>query len=91
MLRRHGSRIAFCADELYLTAGLPLPDYSYYEDFDQSGQRRRYHRPFADDSASPSSMEDGDEGRSHFSLATGEAAAPPAGAFETAKENSTGR
>ena len=35
MLRRHGSRIAFCADELYLIAGLPLPDYSYYEDFDQ--------------------------------------------------------
>ena len=37
MLRRHGSRIAFCADELYLIAGLPLPDYSYYEDFDQLG------------------------------------------------------
>lgn len=30
-----GSRKFFCADELYLTAGLPLPDESYYEEYAQ--------------------------------------------------------
>lgn len=30
-----GSRKFFCADELYLTAGLPLPDESYYEGYAQ--------------------------------------------------------
>lgn len=76
MLRRHGSRIAFCADELYLIAGLPLPDYSYYEDFDQLGNGVGTTALLRDEFASALSMEDGDEEKSHFSLATGEAAAP---------------
>ncbi len=31
----HGSRIFFCSDELYLKAGLPLPEDGYYEGYPQ--------------------------------------------------------
>ncbi len=31
----HGSRIFFCSDELYLKAGLPLPEDEYYEGYPQ--------------------------------------------------------
>lgn len=34
-VRRYGERIFFCADELYISAGLPLPDADYYEGFAQ--------------------------------------------------------
>ena len=33
--REFGTRIFCCADELYLSAGLPLPGESYYGDYDQ--------------------------------------------------------
>lgn len=56
--------------------GLPLPDYSYYEDFDQLGNGVGTTALLRDEFASALSMEDGDEEKSHFSLATGEAAAP---------------
>ncbi len=32
---KYGSRIVFCADELYLKAELPIPDAEHYEDFAQ--------------------------------------------------------
>lgn len=32
---KYGRRIFFCADELYIRAGLPLPDADYYEGFAQ--------------------------------------------------------
>lgn len=34
-LREHGRRIFFCADEIYIRAGLPLPEADFYEGFDQ--------------------------------------------------------
>ncbi|MBQ8868748.1 MAG: DUF512 domain-containing protein [Oscillospiraceae bacterium] len=34
-LEEFGCRTVYCADEFYLKANLPLPDYSYYEDFPQ--------------------------------------------------------
>ena len=34
-LEKHGTRLAWCGDELYLKAGRPLPDAGYYEDFTQ--------------------------------------------------------
>lgn len=34
-LSAYGSRIFFAADELYLAAGLPIPDAGYYEEFRQ--------------------------------------------------------
>lgn len=33
--KKYGSRLFFCADELYLKAGLPLPDDDYYEEYSQ--------------------------------------------------------
>lgn len=33
--RRFGTRLFYCADELYLTAGLPLPEDDYYEEYSQ--------------------------------------------------------
>ena len=34
-LRQRGSRVFFCADELYIKAGLKLPPHEYYEDYPQ--------------------------------------------------------
>ena len=34
-LQKFGTRLFYCADELYLKAGLPLPGEEYYEDFSQ--------------------------------------------------------
>lgn len=34
-LEKYGTRLAFCADEFYLKAGLPIPDEEYYEDYPQ--------------------------------------------------------
>ena len=34
-LSKHGSRLFFCADEFYLSAGLPIPDEDYYEGYPQ--------------------------------------------------------
>jgi Fe-S oxidoreductase, related to NifB/MoaA family len=31
----HGTRLAFAADELYLKAGVPIPDADFYEEFNQ--------------------------------------------------------
>ena len=33
--RRYGTRLFYCADELYLKAELPLPDDDYYEEYSQ--------------------------------------------------------
>ena len=35
MLKEHGSRMFFAADELYLKAGRPIPDEDYYEGYPQ--------------------------------------------------------
>lgn len=34
-LQKYGTRLFYCADELYLKAGLPLPGEDYYEDYSQ--------------------------------------------------------
>ena len=34
-LQKYGTRLFYCADELYLRAGLPLPGADYYEDYSQ--------------------------------------------------------
>lgn len=34
-LEKYGTRLAFCADEFYLKATLPIPDEEYYEDYPQ--------------------------------------------------------
>ncbi len=34
-MQKHGTRLAWCGDEVYLKAGRPLPQADYYEDFTQ--------------------------------------------------------
>ena len=34
-LQAHGTRLAFCGDELYIKARIPFPDVDYYEEFTQ--------------------------------------------------------
>lgn len=34
-LKEHETRFVWCADEFYLKAGLDVPDYEYYEEFEQ--------------------------------------------------------
>lgn len=33
--RRHGRHFVFCSDEMYVYAQRELPDYEYYDDFEQ--------------------------------------------------------
>ena len=73
-LERHGSRIFFCADELYIKAGLPLPEDDFYEDYPQLengvGMMRLLMTEFAAGLADPP-----ENARLPFSVATGVAAA----------------
>ena len=72
---RFGTRMFFCADELYLTAELPLPEESYYEDYQQLdngvGMLTSTTNEFKD---ALGDVEDGDV--PSFTIATGVAAAP---------------
>ncbi|MCR5826395.1 MAG: DUF512 domain-containing protein [Oscillospiraceae bacterium] len=72
---RFGTRMFFCADELYLKANRPLPDEDYYEDFQQLdngvGMLRNTMNEFLD---GLQDVEDGDA--ESFTIATGVAAAP---------------
>ncbi len=75
-LKKYGTRLFFCADELYLRAGLPLPEEDYYEGYRQLengvGMLRSLERDFLD------ALEDGElpEYPTPFTIATGVAAAP---------------
>lgn len=71
------SRVVYAADELYLTAGLPLPDESQYEGYPQIENgvgmltSLRTEFEFELERLDPASVPDGE-----FALATGAAAAP---------------
>lgn len=73
--KKFGTRMFFCADELYLTAELPLPDEDYYEDYGQLdngvGMLRNTTNEFLE---ALSDVENGDV--PSFTIATGVAAAP---------------
>ena len=73
--KRFGTRMFFCADELYLKAGRPLPDEDYYEDYRQLdngvGMLRNTANEFLD------GLGDVENGEADsFTIATGVAAAP---------------
>ena len=74
-LEKFGTRMFFCADELYLKANRPLPDEDYYEDYQQLdngvGMLRNTTNEFLDGLAD---VDDGDV--PSFTIATGVAAAP---------------
>jgi len=50
-LKQRGSRVFYCADELYITAGLKLPPHEHYEDYPQLengvGMMRLFIQQFA--------------------------------------------
>ena len=73
--KKFGTRMFFCADELYLTAELPLPDEDYYENYEQLdngvGMLRNTTNEFLD---ALSDVENGVV--PSFTIATGVAAAP---------------
>ncbi|NLT40032.1 MAG: DUF512 domain-containing protein [Clostridiales bacterium] len=75
-LKESGSRVVYCSDEMYLRAGIGLPEYEEYEQFEQLengvGLLRLLEHEFLE-----ALQEDGIEcSGAPFSVATGEAAAP---------------
>ena len=75
-LRRFGTRRFFCADELYLRAGLPLPQEDYYEGYRQLENGVGMLRSLEQDFLSAMRLEDPAAAPSPFTIATGTAAAP---------------
>ncbi len=74
-LDRWGTRVVYCADELYLKAGLPIPGSGYYEDFPQIENGVGLMASFADEVRDAAASLAGAE-IVPFSVATGVAAAP---------------
>ena len=76
-LLEHGSRIFFCGDELYLRAGLPLPDEEAYEGYPQLengvGLMRSFEVEFLE--AMGELAEQADRAVRPYSIASGTAAA----------------
>ena len=74
-MERFGTRMFFCADELYLKAERPLPDEEYYEDFQQLDNGVGMLRSTMNEFLSALEDVEDDEVES-FTIATGVAAAP---------------
>ena len=75
-LRRFGTRRFFCADELFLRAGLPLPEEDYYEGYRQIENGVGMLRSLEQEFLSAMKLEEPDAAPSPFTIATGVAAAP---------------
>ncbi len=76
-LEKYGVRLAFCADEFYLTAGMPIPGEEYYEDYPQLENGVGLWRNLLEEfsfALTESSFEKDTE--RHVSIATGVAAYP---------------
>ena len=75
-LRKRGSRVFFCADELYMKAGLKLPPHGYYEGYPQLengvGMMRLFITEFEEELARTGSGPCAEY--SEFSIVTGAAA-----------------
>ena len=87
MLKKHGTRIAFPADEMFIIADEPIPDAEYYENFDQLedgvGIFALQKKEFLDEL----SYLEPDDFKREVSLACGTAAAPLLrGLFDYLKE-----
>ena len=75
-LTRYGTRRFFCADELFLRAGLSLPEEDYYEGYRQLENGVGMLRSLEQEFLSAMKMEEPDAASSPFTIATGVAAAP---------------
>ena len=78
-LERFGTRRFFCADELYLRAGRPLPQAEYYEGYRQLENGVGLMRSLEDDFLAGLATVDVPARFSPFTIATGTAAAPGTG------------
>lgn len=74
-LERHGSRIFFCSDEMYLKAARPLPPDEYYEEYTQLENGVGMLRLMETEFCSALKLSDEPDGV-EFSVATGVSAAP---------------
>ena len=75
-VEKFGARIFFCADELYLRAGRPLPQAEYYEGYRQLENGVGLMRSLEDDFLAGLATVDVPARFSPFTIATGTAAAP---------------
>jgi len=75
-LRKYGSRIFFCGDELYLKAGRDIPEDTFYEDYTQLDNGVGMLRLMETEFESALKLSDAPVAAQHFSIATGTAAAP---------------
>ena len=75
-LRRFGTRRFFCADELFLRAGMELPQEDYYEGYRQLENGVGLMRSLEDDFLAGLATVDVPARFSPFTIATGTAAAP---------------
>lgn len=72
----HGTRTAYASDEFYLTAGLPIPDASFYGDFAQLENGVGMLSLLRSEVEAALSDQDGDSRSRRVSIATGVAAHP---------------
>lgn len=75
-LREKGTRLFFCADELYLKAGLPLPEDAYYEEYRQLENGVGLLRLLEQEFTAALRMTDEAPSPAPFTIATGVSAAP---------------
>lgn len=90
-MKKFGTRIFYGADEFYLTAEIPVPDVSFYEDMEQYENGVGMLSCFKDDFAYYSEEKKADSSKVKISLVTGVAAAETIdGALKTLAEKYTG-
>lgn len=75
-LAERGTRLFFCADELYLKAGLPLPEDEYYEEYRQLENGVGLLRLLEQEFMAALRMTDETVSPAPFTIATGVSAAP---------------
>ena len=75
-LQQYGSRIFFCADELYLKAKREIPDEEYYEGYPQLENGVGLLRSMQEEFRLALQMEENPKRKQTFCIATGVAAAP---------------
>ncbi|MEG0852888.1 MAG: DUF512 domain-containing protein [Angelakisella sp.] len=76
MLEKHGSRIAFPADELFVIAELPIPEADFYEEFEQLDDGVGIYSLLRKEFLEELEYAEGDELPREVSIACGTAAQP---------------